>query len=187
MRAGDWQRRLAEWQKSGVLNELLPEVAALHGVPQSAEYHAEGDVLVHSLLAVGAVDAKADERVFWAVLLHDIGKAQTTEFHGGRWRAHGHVEQGANMVNQVLQRLNLDKLGEDVAWLVGHHHFVLDWGPAAEKGLTSRQQRFCRHPLFPLLVEVCRADAAASYGGSTKGQRLEKILRLLATTRKESP
>jgi putative nucleotidyltransferase with HDIG domain len=184
MKAGDWQRRLSEWQQSGVFADLLPEVAALRDVRQPPAYHAEGDALVHTLLAVAAVDAQADERVFWAVLLHDIGKAQTTELYEGRWRAHGHVEQGAKMVAPVLRRLNLDKLVDDVTWLVGHHHFVLDWGPAAEKGLTTRQQRFCRHPLFALLVQVCRADAAASYGGSNKGQRLEKILvRLLPEQR----
>lgn len=180
MKAGDWQRRLAEWRQSGVFDEVLPEVAALAQVQQSPVYHAEGDALVHSLLAVAAVEAQADERVFWAVLLHDIGKAQTTEFHEGRWRAHGHVEQGAKMVKPVLQRLNLHRLCDDVAWLVGHHHFVLDWGPAVERGLTPRQQRFCRHPLFALLVQVCRADAAASHGGSTKGRRLEEILAHLA-------
>ena len=74
MTASDWKRRFEQWQESKELLHVLPEVAALVGVPQAVEYHAEGDALTHTLLAVAAVDAGADERVFWAVLLHDIGK-----------------------------------------------------------------------------------------------------------------
>ena len=147
------------------------------GVPQSPEYHAEGDVLTHTRLAVEAIDPAADQRVFWAVLLHDIGKAQTTRFEAGRWRAHGHDRAGADLVPGILARFGLDPLAEDVAWLVKHHGFMLSWGE--DLGcLSSRQRRFCAHPLFDLLVEVARADADASYGSSTKQDRLQRILDL---------
>jgi len=101
MTASDWKRRFEQWQESKELLHVLPEVAALDGVPQAVEYHAEGDALTHTLLAVAAVDAGADERVFWAVLLHDIGKAETTEFIDGRWRSHGHANLGALLVQSV--------------------------------------------------------------------------------------
>lgn len=176
MKAGDWQRRLQEWRHSGKFSEFLPEVAALDGVPQPSYFHTEGDVLTHSLLAVDAVDPDADERVFWAVLLHDVGKALTTKFIDGRWRSHGHVNIGADMVPDILGRLNLVALAEDVAWLVKHHHFALDWGDYVFEGLTARQRRFCMLPLFSLLIEVCQADAAASLGSSHKGEKLHLIL-----------
>ena len=179
MTASDWKRRLEEWQGSKEFLQLLPEVAALEGVPQAVEYHAEGDALIHTLLAVDAVDGDADERVFWAVLLHDIGKAQTTRFIDGRWRSHGHANQGAQLVAAILERLSLAHIADDVAWLVKHHHFVFSWGNSVMNGLTPRQKKFCQLPLFPLLVEVCRADATASVGKSHKGNLLDSVLQQL--------
>lgn len=176
MKAGDWQRHLREWRHSEHLAELLPEVTALAGVSQPAEFHAEGDALTHTLLAVDAVNPGADERVFWAVLLHDIGKAKTTKLVDGRWQSHGHMNIGAKMVPDILDRLKLNHIAADVAWLVKHHHFALDWGDYVFDGLTERQQRFCMLPLFPLLVEVCHADANASLGRSKKKERLNSIL-----------
>ncbi|RLB72334.1 MAG: HD family phosphohydrolase [Deltaproteobacteria bacterium] len=182
MTASDWKRRLGEWQDSKEFLQILPEVAALEGVPQAVEYHAEGDALTHTLLAIDAVSAGTDERVFWAVLLHDIGKAETTEFIDGRWRSHGHANQGALLVAPILERLNLVYIGADVAWLVKHHHFVFFWGNSVMDGLTPKQVKFCHHPLFPLLVEVCRADAAASLGKSRKKDLLDSVLLQLKTT-----
>lgn len=176
MKSGDWQRRFHEWHHSGNLSKLLPEITALGGVPQPVEFHAEGDVLTHTLLAVDAVKPGADERVFWAVLLHDIGKALTTKFVNDRWRSHGHANIGATMVPDILGRLDLDSIADDVTWLVKHHHFALDWGNHVFTRLTPRQKRFCALPLFPFLVEVCQADAAASLGSSSKGERLNLIL-----------
>ncbi len=178
MRAGDWQRRLKEWQERGELPALLPEVAALGGVLQPEDYHGEGDALIHTLLAVAALNPGADERVFWGVLLHDLGKASTTHYQDGRWRAHGHSEAGEALARAVLVRLGLNHLLEDVCWLVRHHHFALSWNLPTNGTLTRRQQRFCRLPLFPLLAQVCRADAAASAGISRKKDRLEQIVLL---------
>jgi len=186
MRSGDWQRRLDIWTDTDALLTLLPELIALRGVRQSAEFHAEGDVYTHTRLAVNAVDPATDERVFWAVLLHDIGKPATTECVNGCWRSHGHVQKSAEMVPPALKRLALGRLIEDVVWLVKHHHFVFDWGAPALVQLTPRQKRFCALPLFPLLVAVCRADAVASIGSSRKGEMLESILRQLADKNRES-
>jgi len=49
-------------------------------------------------------------------------------------------------------------------------------------GLTPKQVKFCYHPLFPLLVEVCRTDAVASLGKSRKKDFLDSVLLQLKTT-----
>lgn len=183
MTAGDWQRRLHDWQGSGLLEKILPEVMALDGIMQPAEFHAEGDALIHTMLAVDAVEPTADERIFWAVLLHDIGKAFTTEYFDGNWRSHGHCAAGAKKVSAVLDRLDLSFLADDVTWLVRHHHFALDWGHYVFDGLTKKQMQFCQHRLFPLLVDVCRADASASLGVSSKRNRLDAVLTQLVEYR----
>ena len=185
MITGDWQRRLHEWQDLGDFSQVLPEVAALDGVSQPAAYHAEGDALTHTFMAVASISPDADERVFWAVLLHDIGKALTTEFVDGSWRSHGHVVAGAILVPNIMSRLSLGEIADDVAWLVKHHHFALDWGDYVFSGLTLRQRKFCALPLFPLLIEVCRADAKASQGSSNKGKLLDLIISQLAENKEE--
>jgi putative nucleotidyltransferase with HDIG domain len=179
MNASKCKKLLAFWLADGCFNEMLPEVAALRGVLQAAEYHAEGDAFVHTMLAVEAVVADADQRVFWGVLLHDIGKALTTEFIRGRWRSHGHEEAGAKLVPAIMSRLGLADIAADVAWLVNHHDFLLSWQLKPGDRLTTRQRRFMGHPLFPLLLQVNAADAAAALGGSSKGadgRMLEELL-----------
>src|SRR5581483_9364749 len=41
---------------SGLLAEILPEVAAMKGVPQPPEYHPEGDVWTHTLLMLEGLE-----------------------------------------------------------------------------------------------------------------------------------
>jgi CRISPR/Cas system-associated endonuclease Cas3-HD len=127
-------------------------------------------------MAVRAISPGSDERVFWATLLHDVGKASTTKYVEGRWRAIGHVKQGTALVAPILERFNLCRITSDVKWLVKHHHFALDWGDSVLAGLSQRQKKLCDSPLFPLLVEVCRADDVASLGSSEKGSKLDFIL-----------
>ena len=161
---------LSQWLSDGTFAEKLPEVAALRGVLQSDEYHGEGDAYVHTMLAVDALEDDADRRVFWAVLLHDIGKAVTTRFIDGRWCSRGHEEEGAKLVPGIMTRLGLPGISDDVAWLVRHHDFLLSWNLGPGDRLTPRQRRFMEHPLFPLLLRVNAADAASSWGRSRKGE-----------------
>ncbi len=162
--------------RSERLAEVLPEVDALNQVPQPPEYHAEGDAFVHTCLAVEALPADADERLVWAVTLHDIGKTQTTRFIDGRWRALGHDRLSAQLAEEILQRQGRSDIVSDVVWLIKHHHFAISWQPEDPHHLTWRQRRFCSHRLFPLLVALCRADAAGSEGGSGKLELLERIV-----------
>ncbi len=172
MKGRDCQALVERWLTEGVFDLLLPEVAALRGVPQPEKYHAEGDAFTHTMLALEAVDDNADPRVFWGVLLHDIGKAITTVFIDGRWRAHGHAEVGADLVPAVMARVGCPELASDVAWLVRHHLFHFSWHLRENDRLTKNQRKFMEHPLFPLLLGVCLADAAGSHGSSDKESKI---------------
>ena len=140
-----WKEELKKWLLIGDLDRLLPEISALQGVLQPEEFHSEGDVFTHTLLAVDAVSHSSDERVFWAVLLHDVGKATTTKKIDGRLRTWGHEKAGAAIVPNILQRFNLLHIAEDVSWLVKHHGFMLSWGKDLT-ALTKKQIRFCGNP-----------------------------------------
>ncbi len=175
MTAGEGKKMVRDWLGDGTFDERLPEVAALRGVPQPEDYHAEGDAFTHTMLAVEAVDDASDPRVFWGTLLHDIGKSEKTFFEHGRWRSAGHAEAGADMVLPVMERLGLAWMARDVAWLVRHHMFHFSWNLGHGTRITRNQRRFMEHPLFPLLLEVCMADAEASHGLSDKGRKIRVI------------
>ncbi len=172
MKGRDCRVLVERWRQEGIFDLLLPEVAALRGVPQPERYHGEGDAFIHTMLALEAVDDEADPRVFWGVLLHDIGKAVTTVFIDGRWRAHGHAEAGAELVPGIMSRIGYAELSKDIAWLVRHHLFHFSWHLRENDRLTKNQRKFMEHPLFPLLLEVCLADAAGSFGGSDKAGKI---------------
>lgn len=175
---------IEQWLADGSFDRRLPEVARLRGVLQPEEYHAEGDAFVHTMLATDAVPDDADPRVFWGVLLHDIGKAETTAFIKGRWRSWGHSEAGAEQVPAVMARLGLSEFAADVAWLVRHHTFHFSWNLEPGARLSRNQRRFMDHPLFPLLLEVCDADAAGSRGGSDKGVKIGQLAEMYADVTK---
>src|SRR5690348_4347503 len=68
-------------REAGALAAVLPEVDALYGVPQRADYHPEVDTGVHVELVcdMAAALAPDDDLVGFAALVHDLGKALTPE------------------------------------------------------------------------------------------------------------
>src|SRR3546814_17950232 len=67
-------------QHCGALMRVLPELAALEGVPQRADYHPEVDSLVHTLMCVDVAARSGFELpVRYAALVHDLGKAKRSE------------------------------------------------------------------------------------------------------------
>jgi hypothetical protein len=63
----DGEERLRIFMQDWRLRQILPEVYALDGVPQLPEFHPEGDVLTHTLLAVRHLPPAPDRRLAWAV------------------------------------------------------------------------------------------------------------------------
>ena len=67
---------------SGLLEQVLPEVAAMQGVAQPPEWHPEGDVWVHTLLLLEKLPAGCAATLAWGALLHDVGKPPTYSVSG---------------------------------------------------------------------------------------------------------
>ena len=94
-------RALGLLEDTGLLNAVLPEVAAEVGVPQPEEFHPEGDVFTHTRLALGALRAPS-ATLAMATLLHDIGKPPTL-IRADRIRFSHHDEVGAAMARVVME------------------------------------------------------------------------------------
>src|SRR5690606_14997975 len=111
--------------------DLFPELLAMVGVRQDPEWHPEGDVWTHATLDVReAMDIAKHEQLddedtltlFFAALCHDMGKPATTRMEGGRWRAKGHCEGGANPADSFLTSIGAPLwLIENVRPLVMEH------------------------------------------------------------------
>src|SRR5262245_3188984 len=91
-----------EWaDRLGVIASLFPELGALKGCPQEREWHPEGDVWTHTLLAIDRAKMEIESlpkekalAVLLAVIAHDFGKPATTAVVDGRIRSYEHEEAG---------------------------------------------------------------------------------------------
>ena len=147
----------------GILKRVLPEVTAGKGVKQPPQFHAEGDVWQHELLILDYLPINPSKRLVWAALLHDIGKGPTSiKPHNskGRIRFNRHYAVGAEMAKATLRRLRFSNHDvKDITWMI-QNHMSIDDLPSMR---PSRQQRMLGHPAFEDLLELHRADAAASW------------------------
>jgi predicted kinase len=124
------------------VREALPWVRDLAGVEQDPVHHAEGDVETHTRMACEALaelpawrsrPAAERERLFAAVLLHDVAKPLCTRREeDGRVTAHGHSRRGDLLARRLLWEaaaepgaaaspLEAVRWREHVAALVRHH------------------------------------------------------------------
>jgi tRNA nucleotidyltransferase/poly(A) polymerase len=140
----------------GLLAHILPEITAMKGVLQSAEWHPEGDVFEHTMCCLEkAGDARGELAL--AVLLHDVGKPRAQDGKGFA----GHEKIGADMADAIARRLKLsNREREEAVWLV-HNHMKF---AVAREMKESTLRRLMSEPLFDDLAELHRIDALASAG-----------------------
>jgi tRNA nucleotidyltransferase (CCA-adding enzyme) len=110
--------------QTGALQVLMPELAALWGVPQPVQWHPEIDTGVHTLmvLAQAALLTKRLD-IRFAALVHDLGKGATK---AELWPAHhGHEHSGLPLIKQLCQRLRVPNDCRDLALLVCEYHQLI--------------------------------------------------------------
>jgi tRNA nucleotidyltransferase (CCA-adding enzyme) len=161
-----------EWMhKLGAIEKLFPEIQSMIGVPQDPEWHPEGDVFVHTKLAVDRARELIDElsyprqvTVILAALAHDFGKPATTEFIEGRWRSRGHEEAGVLPAESFLDRINVHTLdGYDVRGqviaLVREHLKPGEFYKKRDEVGEGAFRRLARRCEPDLLYRVAKADS----------------------------
>jgi poly(A) polymerase len=146
--------------QTGLLKEVLPEVAAMKGVEQPPQFHPEGDVWVHTLLLLDGLEAGASPTLALGALLHDVGKPPTFRRAPDRIRFDGHVEVGMKMAQEICRRLRLSTHETDqVVALVANHMKFAD----VEQMKDSTFKRFVRQPRFDEHLELHRLDCMGSH------------------------
>ncbi|MBN2581777.1 MAG: CCA tRNA nucleotidyltransferase [Planctomycetes bacterium] len=141
----------------GLLEQVLPEVAAMKGCKQGRA-HPEGDVWRHTMFCLEALE-RPDFVTALATLLHDVGKPPTADYSGGGVRFYGHQQAGAGIARDVAARLKLSTdQTEQLAWVVHHH---MDFMQVHQMRQATLKRLF-QSPHFPALARVHRADALGS-------------------------
>ncbi len=105
----------------GALQRILPELAALWGVPQPEKWHPEIDTGVHVMLVVDWAAAQDFSLpIRFAALLHDLGKGTTPP---EIWpRHHGHEARSERLAEDVCTRLKVPGECRDLALMTAREH-----------------------------------------------------------------
>jgi len=155
---GGARRGLELMEETGLLEIILPEVAAMKGVPQPVEFHPEGDVWTHVLLMLEMMQ-NPSVTLALGVLLHDVGKPPTYRL-AERIRFDEHDQVGARLAVEIMTRLRF--AGEQirrVEALVQHH---LRWRHVQQMR-ESKLKRFLALEHFDEHMELHRLDCLASH------------------------
>ena len=201
------RRGLELLDELGALELLLPELTALKGLRQNANYHIY-DAFRHSVEAYAA----APRAIRWAALLHDIGKRIAVERTG---KMHEHAALGAEAASARLAALRMPKKrAERICRLIALHmvdlkgdmsesklrlfaaenrEYIEDLAALrmadgfATRGLPADQPRFLKiyRDMLAEGAPMCLADlavtgedaAAAGLRGAEIGEALGELLR----------
>jgi putative nucleotidyltransferase with HDIG domain len=147
--------------ETGLLVEVLPEIARTKGVEQPPQYHPEGDVWVHTLMLLEQLPAGCSATLAWGALLHDVGKPPTFKHAPDRIRFDGHVEVGVAMGEEICRRFRFsnDETHQILALIENHMRFM-----DAQRMKESTLKRFFRLERFEEHLVLHRMDCLASNG-----------------------
>ncbi len=147
---------------------VLPEVDALYGVPQRAEYHPEVDTGIHVELVcdMAARLAPGDDVIGFAALVHDLGKALTPT---DRLPAHvGHEHAGLAPLAALCERLKMPAEHRQLATVACREHLnvhrFMELRAATVHDLLARCDGFRNPGRIDDLATVCEADKRGRTG-----------------------
>ena len=145
----------------GALARILPEVDALFGVPQRADYHPEIDTGVHTMLVVDmAAQLALPLAARFAALTHDLGKAATPL--DVLPRHIGHEAASVALLAPLCERLRVPTECRDVGLLVAARHSEIhkldELKPATILKVLERCDALRRPDRFALVLGACEAD-----------------------------
>ena len=151
----------------GALTHLLPELDALWGVPQRADYHPEVDTGVHAMMVLDtSARLQCDLPTRFAALCHDFGKGNTPADVLPRHT--GHELRSVQLLNDVCVRWRVPRAMRELAEVVarehGHIHRCQSLSPDATLRLLDRCDAFRRPDRFKQILLACESDARGRLG-----------------------
>ena len=170
---------------AGALAVVLPEVDALYGVPQRAEYHPEVDTGVHVELVcdMAATLAPGDAVIGFAALTHDLGKALTPAQELPRHLMHEH--RGLAPLRALCDRLRVPTEHRQLAQMACREHLnvhrLLELKDSTVHDLLVRCDALRKPARIAQLAMVCEADKRGRTGLQDQAYpQAAELVRLLA-------
>ena len=108
MKTAQPSRGLAELQRCGLLQLIIPELAALD-IVETRNGRAHKNNFYHTLEVVDNVAKHSDNLwLRWAALFHDVGKTKSKRWEPALgWTFHNHNYIGAKMIPSIFRRMKL--------------------------------------------------------------------------------
>ncbi len=174
---------LSMLRDASALATVLPEVDALYGVPQRADYHPEIDAGLHQQMVSDMVArlAPGDDLIGFAALCHDLGKALTPKDELPKHI--GHEAAGIAPLRVLCARLKVPVEHRELAELACREHLNVHRLPelrdATVYELLARCDAFRKPERIAQLAKVCEADKRGRGGGEDadypQGRELQRL------------
>ncbi len=169
------------------LDFWFPEIAQLTGVEQNPVFHPEGDVWVHTMevldRAVKYRDKTASPFAFMlSALVHDVGKAVTTERINGVIHAYNHETAGLRLVKSLLSRITSEKDIIEYALNMTHLHMKPMVMVRAGSSLKAFNRLFdeSRAPEELIYLSLCDSAQADSATPEILSEHLNKYYEIMS-------
>lgn len=159
--------------EAGVLEHVLPEVAAQHGFDQRNRHH-DRELFDHTMEVVEHMGKLTDDKdLRYTALLHDIGKPKSQwinpegfahYYRGPNGEGDNHEELGANMSEEAMRRLKFPKARIDRVKHLVHHHMFPEF-------ITETGARKFMNRVGPEHADDLMHMRAADLVGKSRGQQ----------------
>jgi len=141
--------------ETGVLDYIMPEFSKILETEQCHPYHCY-NVGIHTLRAVENIEKKYYLR--WAMLFHDLGKAEVKTTENGVDHFYGHEKHSEKLANDIMNRLKFDNKNKNLIKRLIKYH---EYRPELEKKHVRKMISKVGKDIFLDLIEVQRADGMA--------------------------
>ncbi len=154
-------------RQCGALKQILPELDALFGIPQTLHYHPEIDTGVHVMMVVDRARALTnDPEVLYAALTHDLGKALTPK---SKWPSHpGHEAAGVPLVKAMSARLKTPTETARLAEIMSDQHLNMhrldELRPQTILKMLKKLDAFRKPQRVEKFALACQADSQGRGG-----------------------
>ena len=168
LRSGTPSAFLRTLRDCGALAQVLPEVDALYGVPQRAEFHPEIDTGTHQEMVsdMAARLSPGDDAIGFAALTHDLGKALTPADVLPKHIGHEHA--GLAPLKALCERLKVPAAHRELAIMACREHLNVhrldELRDATVHELLTRCDAFRKPERIAQLALVCEADKRGRLG-----------------------
>lgn len=179
---------LSTLRACGALARILPEVDALYGVPQRAEFHPEIDTGVHVEMVcdMAARLAPADVAIGFGALTHDLGKALTPTHVLPKHIGHADVDHGGaglGPLRALCERLKIPTELRELAVICCREHLnvhrIDELRDDTVHELIARCDGFRKPARIDQLATVSEADKRGRLGAQDSDYPQARILRML--------